>query len=308
MSAQIHSRHAANPQVGTMSRNEIHDREPSQIAQRPPAHRRLSRRCHVRQTWTMDTVEFTHSRFLRARTLVLTVVAVAMVAAATALVLFSPLFLEQLNHIHGVPWVRLSDIGQTYGVASASLSAIALIGVSLSLIIQARQARAERIRAVRERQMDLLNIVLSDPATYGPVMGRHRIASAEDVRRGLFATMLMNYARMGYQLGIITETALREEHFKLAFGNEPVRAWWVASRSYWVIGASTWRERKFVQIADEEYRKAITEISKTGEMKASSTASGIRVHKTRSWQIPASLALGIAIGALARSRMSRARH
>src|SRR5215471_21034949 len=58
-----------------------------------------------------------------------------------ALVLISPILLRQLDRIKGIDWSLLSNIGQTYGAASAILSAVALIGISISLLVQVRQAK-----------------------------------------------------------------------------------------------------------------------------------------------------------------------
>src|SRR5215469_12947531 len=75
-------------------------------------------------------------------------IAIAIAVATAWLVLISPLLLRQIARIHGVNWTMLGNVGQTYGAASALLSAIALIGVSASLVIQGRQARNERLRLV----------------------------------------------------------------------------------------------------------------------------------------------------------------
>jgi hypothetical protein len=48
--------------------------------------------------------------------------ALAVAAGVLALVLLSPLLLRQLGHIRGINWTQLSNIGQTYGAASAILS------------------------------------------------------------------------------------------------------------------------------------------------------------------------------------------
>jgi hypothetical protein len=149
---------------------------------------------------------------------------ILIVALILLLVLLSPLLLRQLGRISGVDWARLSNIGQTYGAASAVLSAIALIGISLSLLVQARQARDERIRLVFERHVQLLSMVLERPDLYGPVMGFSAPAGIE-ARQYLFATMLMNYARMGYITGIIPEEDLRAETLREVFQGEPMRIW-----------------------------------------------------------------------------------
>ena len=71
---------------------------------------------------------------------------IAVGAGLLSLVLFSPLLLRELTHVKGIDWQQLSNVGQTYGAASAILSGIALVGVVFSLLVQARQAKTERIR------------------------------------------------------------------------------------------------------------------------------------------------------------------
>ena len=62
-----------------------------------------------------------------------------LIAGILSLVLISPLYLRQLSQLRGIDWTKLSNVGQTYGAASAILSAVALVGISLSLLVQARQ-------------------------------------------------------------------------------------------------------------------------------------------------------------------------
>ncbi len=66
----------------------------------------------------------------------------------SSLVALSPLMLERLDG-QAQDWERLSFIGQTYRAASAILSVLALIGVSVSLLLQAREAKATREQALR---------------------------------------------------------------------------------------------------------------------------------------------------------------
>ena len=189
--------------------------------------------------------------------------ALSVIIGALSLILISPLALRQLGHVKGIDWPKLSDIGQTYGAVSAILSAVALIGITLSLLIQARQARTERIRITRERHMELLRIVLDAPEVYSPVIGTQSVFGVEspqseiDTRRLLFCTMWVNYARMGFETGVLTEEILHDDIFGPAFRSEPMRRWWVRVRRYWSGNLIQGRkEHKFVQIIDEEYRKA----------------------------------------------------
>lgn len=80
-----------------------------------------------------------------------------------ALVAASPLALKSLGSIRGLNWVQLSYIGQTYGAASALLTGLALIGVSSSIILQARAVNASREQSSREHHARLVEMALKDP-------------------------------------------------------------------------------------------------------------------------------------------------
>jgi hypothetical protein len=192
------------------------------------------------------------------RKAVIYLIALSALAGILSLILVSPLLLRQLAQIKGIDWTKLSNIGQTYGTASAILSAVALIGIAISLLIQARQAKTERVRITRERHMELLHIVLDAPEIYSSIIGAEAAQSGLDARQFTFCTMWVNYARMGFEAGVLTEELLHDDIFGPAFGNEPMRKWWIRARKYWSGDLIQGRkDRKFVQIVDQEYRKAL---------------------------------------------------
>lgn len=219
------------------------------------------------------------------------------------LILLSPILLRQIGQHKGFDWARLSNIGQTYGAASAILSGIALIGISASLIIQARQARAERVRIVRERHMELLRVVLDNPRTYATVIGSRSPSTAEGARQFFFCTMWMNYARMGYEMRVINERAIRRELLSSAFGSEPMRKWWSTAGNYWTSGFGlSRRERHFFRIAHEEYHNAVARHPTPIQRNIEDSRPENPSRKTQGqWRIPTSIALGIVIGIFARS-------
>jgi Family of unknown function (DUF6082) len=229
-------------------------------------------------------------------------------AGTLAFILASPLLLHQLTHIKGIDWAQLSNIGQTYGAASALLSGMALIGITLSLLVQARQARTERIRITRERHADLLRLVLEAPDVYGPVIG-YTPRSAVDDRRLLFCTMWVNYARIGFHMGVLTEETLHDDIFGPAFTNDPMRKWWLAVRRYWsgdlIQGG---KDRKFVKIIDEEYRKAIA-TAPTPALNVEGVRSDAQeTQSPKRYDLLAGTALGVAIGILLGSRLRHKNH
>ena len=217
------------------------------------------------------------------------------------LVLVSPLLLSQLGNEQGVNWSKLSEIGQTYGAASAILSGFALLGVSFSLLIQRRQTRAESIGIVRERHMELTRMILNDPDIYGPVVGMSLSHDADGRRRSLFATMWINYAWMSYQLGVLPETALRDELLAGAFDSGFTRDWWNAARPDWIhYSGDKRRDRQFIRIMDEEYNKAVTAGPPTVRPREESMSQRER-RRANCWRIPASMTIGITSGVLFKS-------
>jgi hypothetical protein len=83
-------------------------------------------------------------------------------------------------------------------------------------------------------------------------------SDADKVRARLLATMWMNYGRMGYQMDILSERSLRAEFFPGMFRSELTRSWWSTFRELWLnTPVPDRRGRKFAEIAEEEYRKAV---------------------------------------------------
>ena len=57
--------------------------------------------------------------------------------------------LRDLTGSFGLDWPSLSDVGQTYGAVSALVTALALGGVMISLLYQARDVSTARSQATR---------------------------------------------------------------------------------------------------------------------------------------------------------------
>src|SRR5216684_1108380 len=90
------------------------------------------------------------------RWFLITIVTMACLIALT-LVLLSPLALAWLKNLNR-NWLQLSNMGQTYGAISALISSLALGGVVVSLIYQARDLRTTRNQGIRSFQHHLIEM------------------------------------------------------------------------------------------------------------------------------------------------------
>jgi hypothetical protein len=176
------------------------------------------------------------------------------IAATLFLVFSSPFYLQWLAKFKKADWTEIGNIGQAYGAASAVLSALALLGVAVSVILQVREHLANRSQIVRSQHFRLLELAIEKPELYTQILGLDgRAMSANEIRQHLFTTMFVNYAETGYSLGNIPELSLREEVLRGIFASEPGRKWWLRTERDW---QKSGRSSKFVQIVEDEYSKA----------------------------------------------------
>jgi Family of unknown function (DUF6082) len=145
-------------------------------------------------------------------------------------------------------------------------------------------------------------MVLERPDLYGPVMGFSAPAGIE-ARQYLFATMLINYARMGYITGTIPEEDLRAETFREVFQGEPMRIWWAHTKGLWINSPGLdRRDRRFARIIEDEYRKAIAEGPPIIPSRQEFSSQVSTQEARKSWGVVAGLVLGIVIAIIFRSR------
>ena len=164
-------------------------------------------------------------------------------------ILFAPVGLELLGK-ENRNWTLLGNVGQAYGGISAVISALALIGVIGTLLIQAHQHTLDRMTAVRGRQAQIYSVIREDPLLYGQVLGYSGEESA--VRRRTFRIELLQYYSMGFETGLLTGAVLRSDVFAGFFRYEENRQFWEMVNSEWLTATSGRKRRKFVRIANEE--------------------------------------------------------
>jgi Family of unknown function (DUF6082) len=230
-------------------------------------------------------------------------------------VLLSPLFLQALNSSITADWTRLSEIGQTYGAASAILAMLALGGIAFSLYFQARQARADQVQAIRQHHLELMRMTLDDPALYLPSWGPLDELTIRRRQQHIFTNLITAYFWMGYETGVISDTELRH-YFADIFKGEVARRYWSRSRSGWgvIVSPNRGRQRRFVRIIDEQYQIAIDSgpplMSDTIEDASDKTAPGEHGVQQLRARIAAILgfAAGIVLGVGLRHRSDDGRH
>jgi hypothetical protein len=232
----------------------------------------------------------------------------ALTAGVLGLILLSPLLLRQMGALGGADWAKLSNIGQTYGAASAILSALAVGGVAISLFLQANQGRANQVQMVREYQRELVRILLDDPERYLPCWRSYDLPELDinGKRQHLFSMLRMNYAQMGYEVGIISESSLRGDLLKGTFQGAAGREYWMDARQRRRLNRRA-PSRRFWSIVDDEYVRAVA----AGPPIMGRTLDNVTLAKEGNIRgvrdMPSAAILGLGVGVLLGIALSRKR-
>lgn len=174
---------------------------------------------------------------------------------AVSLIGFSPLALGVFQGATG-RWERLSFIGQTYGAASAVISVLALVGVVLTLVYQARETKRAREETRRQAMSELLKMAMTDPdldECWGPVPEPD---DPKTRKQQLYTNMIVSAWEMSFEMGAIPERRLRYAANEMLRG-QVGRDYWRDSREARLSTSANRRERRFHQIIDDEYQKVI---------------------------------------------------
>jgi hypothetical protein len=224
-----------------------------------------------------------------------------MIAVVGALggVIFSPLVIGRLSPADDAQWQRLSDVGQTYGAASAVLSVLALIGVVVSLMIQARETRVAREQARRALHFELLKMAMDDPF-YLRVWGPFAPPDTDRYREHMYANLIVSHWQMDWEVGTLDEEHLREVAAIFLQGEIGNRFWHDVREMRMKAEGSQRRRRRFLQIIDQEYRQAvIVPFDESGSVGASGVdapSEPTRADRSTRWKVIGTLALGAVVG------------
>ncbi|WP_371784845.1 DUF6082 family protein [Streptosporangium subroseum] len=200
------------------------------------------------QWWYRHWYSWLRTTFIWAARLVLMALLLTVVA-------LSPLALSRLARFDA-SWGLLADVGQTYDAAAALLTALALLGIVGSLIVQVRDVHIARMQAHRESHLELVRMLMDDPVyqrAHGfPDSPPHL---KDEVRQRVYNNLWMSFWSISFELGTISEGEVRDATSTI-FNGEASRIYWKNARAVRARSAKG-RQRRFVRIVDEEYREAL---------------------------------------------------
>jgi hypothetical protein len=191
------------------------------------------------------------------RTLLIAVGAVVF-AAILGLVILSPFALATLTGFRR-NWSQLSNIGQTYGAVSALLSSLAIAGVVVSLLYQARDSQTAREQTTRAIHHDLIKMMMEDPAlmtAIGAPWGLPIPAESAPIREFLYIRMWVTFLGGNYIIGETSDSSVRYFASHELFRSRAGRDYWAAARHEQLAGTRG-RNNRFYRLLDDEYRKAM---------------------------------------------------
>jgi Family of unknown function (DUF6082) len=153
----------------------------------------------------------------------------------------------------------LADVRQFYMTVSVLISSFALVGVTISLLYQARAGRTSREQAIRSLQQQLIKMEMDYPAlmtAMGAPWGLPIPAESTRIRDHLYIHMWATFWAGNYAVGELNDATVREEARLELFSSEAGRAYWAAVRER-VLSANEGKYRRFAHLVDDEYQKVM---------------------------------------------------
>jgi hypothetical protein len=135
-------------------------------------------------------------------------------------------------------------------IISTLISSIALTGVAVSLLLQARQLRASQIQASRSAQVELIRMAADNRELISEIFGSEPGSYLKDV----FINWFFKYLELSYSMKVISAKSVRVQAIRLFAIDYPYE-WWARSREVYDIEATTKRERQFFAIIDEMFEQ-----------------------------------------------------
>jgi hypothetical protein len=168
----------------------------------------------------------------------------------------------------------------------------ALIGITASLIMQARESKASREQALRVIHTDLLQMAMEDEVyrrSWGPFFA---VGDAAAQREHMYVNLIISNLQLRYELNAISEEHLRVTAHTL-FSGEVGARFWAEGREMRLRSVGTRRERRFHEILDEEYQHALKEPAQPPAPAQSQDEASVH-HQSRAWPVLLGIAAALA--------------
>ncbi len=152
-------------------------------------------------------------------------------------------------------FAKHSNVGQFYGTISALASSLALAGVAISLLHQARAGHTAREQAIRSLQQQLIKMQMDDPTlmtAMGAPWGLPIPAESARIRDHLYIHMWTNFWAGNYVIGELNAAAVRWMARAELFSSKAGRTYWAAVRER-MLGTNDGKYLRFARIVDEEH-------------------------------------------------------
>jgi len=250
------------------------------------------------------------SPLLPSRRTLLTIITMMALTAILVLVVLSPLALGELARYRN-NWPLLSNIGQTYGAVSALLSSVALGGIVLSLLYQARDSKTAREQTTRSLQLELIKMQMEDPALMtasGAPWGLAIPSASAPIREFLYIQIWISYLYGSYIIGETSESTLRYVFANELFRSQAGRSYWEARSAKQSMSGKNRRHNHFYRLLDDEYKKATSNnvpVSEPVRATEPVTQACARQIARRSWAQRWWLLATAAIGGILAGRLWR---
>jgi hypothetical protein len=158
-------------------------------------------------------------------------------------------------------FVRLSNVDHFYGTISALASSLALVGVAISLLYQARAGHTAREQVIRSLQQQLIRMEMDDPTLMTAIGAPWDLpipAESAKIRDHLYIHMWATTWAGNYVLGELNAGAVRGIARLELFNSKAGRAYWAAVRER-ALSTNEGRYLRFARIIDEEYQTVLAD-------------------------------------------------
>jgi len=225
-----------------------------------------------------------------------------------ALTVFMGLIVVTLIVFWPFAFARLSNVGKFYETISALASSLALVGVAISLLHQARAGHTAREQAIRSLQQQLIKMEMDDPTlmtAIGAPWGLPIPAESARIRDHLYIHMWATFWAGNYAVGELNAAAVRGVARLELFSSKAGRAYWAAVRER-ALSTNDGKYLRFARIVDDEYQKVIaSNVPVADPVRITNYANDSTTHRKSGIRHFALVGAALITGVLAERKLSQ---